>query len=86
MQQKLAYAHITSYTLLILQANPATKIPAVLNNVIEKTCTFDFKISSYNTNLGYEEFTFVKLSEYNPTVVEPVTKTSKVLADEQNIV
>lgn len=37
----------------------------MLNNVIEKTCAFYVEINHYNTDLGYEEYTIVKLSEYN---------------------
>ncbi|KAK1402526.1 hypothetical protein POM88_002131 [Heracleum sosnowskyi] len=64
--------------------NPATEIPAVLNNVIGKTCGFDVKISSYNTNLGYEEYTVVKLSEYDPAEVEVVAEPSGAGAEAQN--
>lgn len=56
----------------ILQGNPATDIPEVLNNVIEKTCSFHIKITGYNTNFGYEEYTVVKLSEHDPPQNGPV--------------
>lgn len=67
------------------QANPAAAIPAVLNNVIGKTCAFDIKISSYNTNLGYEEYTVIKLSEYDLVENEPIAGPGGAAAEEQNV-
>ncbi|KAK1398407.1 hypothetical protein POM88_008270 [Heracleum sosnowskyi] len=46
----------------ISQDNPFAHIPTMLNNVIRKACAFDMKINHFNTNLGYEEYTVVKLS------------------------
>ena len=50
-------------TAIIMQDTIAATIPAVLKNVVGKTCVFDIKINNYNTNLGYEEYTVIKLSE-----------------------
>ncbi|KAK1391346.1 hypothetical protein POM88_010402 [Heracleum sosnowskyi] len=82
--ERLVVVPVENILAELTQDNPATEIPAVLNNVIGKTCGFDVKISSYNTNLGYEEYTVVKLSEYDPAEVQAVAETSGAGAEAQN--
>ncbi|KAK1393982.1 hypothetical protein POM88_013038 [Heracleum sosnowskyi] len=82
--ERLVVVPVENILAELTQDNPASEIPAVLNNVIGKTCGFDVKISSYNTNLGYEEYTVVKLSEYDPAEVQAVAETSGAGAEAQN--
>ncbi|KAK1358463.1 hypothetical protein POM88_051719 [Heracleum sosnowskyi] len=82
--ERLVVVPVENILAELTQDNPTTEMPAVLNNVIDKTCGFDVKISSYNTNLGYEEYTVVKLSEYDPAEVEAVAETSGAGAEAQN--
>ncbi|KAK1394567.1 hypothetical protein POM88_013623 [Heracleum sosnowskyi] len=82
--ERLVVVPVENILAELTQDNPATEIPAVLKNVIGKTCGFDVKISSYNTNLCYEEYTVVKLSEYEPTEVEDVAEPSGAGVEAQN--
>ncbi|KAK1358423.1 hypothetical protein POM88_051679 [Heracleum sosnowskyi] len=82
--ERLVVVPVENILAELTQDNPTTEMPAVLNNVIDKTCGFDVKISSYNTNLGYEEYTVVKLSEYDPAEVVAVAETSGAGAEAQN--
>lgn len=57
-------------------------MPEVLNNVIGHTCAFDIKITGYNTNLGYEEYTVVKLSDHNPIQNEALAEPNEAAPDQ----
>ncbi|KAK1385062.1 hypothetical protein POM88_022797 [Heracleum sosnowskyi] len=55
---------------------PTTPIPVVFNNVVGKACAFDIKINHYNANLGYDEYTVVKISaETEPEGTEAAVDT-----------
>lgn len=66
----------------ILKANPPADILEVLNHVFDQTCAFDVKITGYNTNLGYEEYTVVKLPKHNSGENQTVAKPNRASLDE----
>ena len=57
---------------IAMQDTQAAAIPAMVKNVVGKTCVFDVKINHYNTNLGYEEYTVIKLSESSTVDAHPI--------------
>lgn len=82
MRNKLIAPFVKCPIQTFLQANPPADIPEVLNNVIGKTCAFDIKITGYNTNLGYEDYTVVKLSEHNPGGNQAIAERNGVVQEE----
>ncbi|KAL1818401.1 hypothetical protein ACET3Z_013270 [Daucus carota] len=85
-QKQLTIQEILENHLLVGEKDTqAAAIPAMVKNVVGKTCVFDVKINHYNTNLGYEEYTVIKLSESStvdahpiPVGSEPTTKRQRV--------
>lgn len=53
--KKQTFMHFTKFFIqTVLQDNNPAEIPAVLNNLVGRTCAFNIEITAYNTNLGRE--------------------------------